>query len=86
MARRSRGKRQRHPIFEQEIRRRLDQGVRAAGVTENPIRLFVPGRASFAPIYSLIDDIGGIALGFELFWSFFAEDVDETGDPLHSLG
>jgi benzoyl-CoA reductase/2-hydroxyglutaryl-CoA dehydratase subunit BcrC/BadD/HgdB len=68
-----------------EIRRRLETGVRAAGVAENPVRLFVPGRASFAPIYSLIDDIGGIALGFELFWSFFAEDVDETGDPYQAL-
>jgi benzoyl-CoA reductase/2-hydroxyglutaryl-CoA dehydratase subunit BcrC/BadD/HgdB len=68
-----------------EVRRRLANGVRAAGVSEDPVRLFVPGRASFAPIYSLIDDIGAVALGFELFWSFFAEDVDETGDPCQAL-
>ena len=68
-----------------EIRGRIETGVRGGGVAENPVRLFVPGRACLAPIYSVIDDAGGAALGFELFWSFFAEDVDETGDPYQAL-
>lgn len=68
-----------------ELRKRIENGISPPGVSRNPVRLFGVGRAAIQPVYGLIDDFGGVIHGYEIFWTPFAFDVDEAGDPYEAL-
>ena len=67
-----------------EIKQRAKDGVKGAGLKDDPVRLFTCG-SCVGPNPTLVDNVGGVIVGRDDFWSEAVIDVKETGDPYENL-
>ena len=67
-----------------EIKKRVQDGVKGQGLIDDPARLFICGSCACAN-GNFIDKKGGVIVGNEDLWSSISEDVKETGDPYDNL-
>ena len=66
------------------IRERVKKGIKAEGVVDKPIRLFVCGSCVF-PNDFRIEEAGAIIVGQDNHWSDISTLVEEEGDPYQNL-
>jgi benzoyl-CoA reductase/2-hydroxyglutaryl-CoA dehydratase subunit BcrC/BadD/HgdB len=67
-----------------EVKERIQRGVRGYGLAENPARLFVCG-ACVGANPNLVDRAGGHVVSRDDGWSVILTDVETEGDPYVSL-
>jgi Benzoyl-CoA reductase/2-hydroxyglutaryl-CoA dehydratase subunit, BcrC/BadD/HgdB len=67
-----------------ELKERVKKGVKGAGLKDDPVRLFTCG-SCVQPNTTLVDNVGGVVVGRDDFWSEVVNDVKETGDPYENL-
>lgn len=67
----------------EELRERVRNGIRGAGVSWNPIRIYMCEKMPPPPALNLIDELGGVLLGPEVCDSYYmCEPIPaDTGDP-----
>ena len=70
-------------IYE-ELKERIEHGMRGAEVSARPARLWVCG-SCVEPSPFAIDERGGILLGRDDRWSALLVDVEEEGDPYENI-
>ena len=66
------------------IKERVKKGIKAEGVVDKPIRLFVCGSCVF-PNDFRIEEAGAIIVGQDNHWSDISTLVEEDGDPYQNL-
>jgi benzoyl-CoA reductase/2-hydroxyglutaryl-CoA dehydratase subunit BcrC/BadD/HgdB len=66
------------------IRERVKNGIKAEGVVDKPVRLFVCGSCVF-PNDFRIEEAGAIIVGQDNHWSDISTLVQEEGDPYQNL-
>jgi len=67
-----------------ELKQRVKDGVKGAGLKDDPVRLFTCG-SCVGPNATLVDNVGGVIVGRDDFWSEAAVEVKEVGDPYENL-
>ncbi|MEI6638607.1 MAG: 2-hydroxyacyl-CoA dehydratase family protein [Chlorobium sp.] len=66
------------------IRERVKKGIKAAGVVDKPVRLFICG-SCVRPNDFRIEEAGAIIVGHDNHWSDISTLVKEEGDPYQNL-
>lgn len=66
------------------IRERVKRGIKAEGVVDKPVRLFICG-SCVRPNDFRIEEAGAIIVGHDNHWSDISTLVDEDGDPYNNL-
>lgn len=67
-----------------EIKQRVKDGVKGAGLAEDPKRIYVCG-SCVGPNPTHVEKAGGIVVGSDDRWSSISTIVKETGDPYQNL-
>ncbi len=67
-----------------EIAERVKDGVKGAGIADDPKRIFVCG-SCVGPNPRHVESAGGVLVGRDDNWSSISIDVKETGDPYENL-
>jgi benzoyl-CoA reductase/2-hydroxyglutaryl-CoA dehydratase subunit BcrC/BadD/HgdB len=68
----------------EHIAKRIENGVKGVGVSEDAARLFVCGSCVF-PNEHRIEQAGGIVVGNDNHWSDITTIIEEEGDPYYNL-
>jgi benzoyl-CoA reductase/2-hydroxyglutaryl-CoA dehydratase subunit BcrC/BadD/HgdB len=70
-----------------ELKERVAKGIRAPGIIENPIRIYMCEKFPPPPAFNLIDDLGGILIGPEVTDSYYlCEPIKaDTDDPCRAI-
>ena len=69
-----------------EVRKRVEKGIQAPGLSEEPVRLFMLSMPSAdMALLNVVDDLGGVIVWCELTSAFCDKDVVEDGDPYEQL-
>lgn len=67
-----------------EMKTRVNNGVKGFGLVDDPARLFICG-SCVMPNSNFVDKKGGVLVGSDDGWSSICMDVKETGDPFENL-
>ncbi len=67
-----------------EVKARIREDRRGAGLAEDPVRLFICG-SCVNPNPHVVDRAGGVVVGKDDGWSEVFNDVEENGDPYEQL-
>ncbi len=67
-----------------EVKQRIKDSVKGAGLADEPVRLFICG-SCVTPNPNFVDRAGGVTVGKDDGWSEISVDVKENGDPYENL-
>lgn len=67
-----------------EVKQRIKDSVKGAGLYDEPVRLFICG-SCVTPNPNFVDRAGGVTVGKDDGWSEISTNVKENGDPYENL-
>ena len=71
-------------LIRDEVKDRIERGVRGAGVHKDPKRLFICG-SCVGPNQQNVERAGGYCAGRDDSWNLLTLEVEEKGDPYQAL-